>query len=158
MKEKCSNCLMKEFVENLEQKFQDNETRKRAILDKVHSAFNKLVSNILDKKDPFNRVDFLEDLAELHILLSINKKLDSRFRYIVKAKLEELQQSQINEPYHETLSCSDCVYLVHKDESICSLTSRKINNLNSIAEWCPLKIENVIKTMEDLSKTLQLKE
>ena len=154
MSEKCVSCMMKSFMDNLDKKFQDGEFRKRAILDKIRSVFNKLTSN----EDPFNRVYFLEDLAELHIFLNINKKLDSRFRYIVKAKLEELQQSRISESHCETLSCSDCVYFVHREEPMCSLTSRKIDNPNRIASWCPLKIENARKSMEELAKILGLKE
>ena len=158
MSEKCSNCLMKNFMDNLDQKFRDDEIRKRAILNKVRNAFNKLVSAVLEKDDPFNRINFLEDLADLHVLLNVNKKFDSRFRYIVKAKLEELQRNQNSESSYETFSCSNCVYFIHKEKPICSLTSREISDLNRVAEWCPLKVENIRKTMEELTKILHLNE
>ena len=86
-----SNCIAKKIPDDVIERFKDYYLRELTILYHLHELRLKADKYIAEDQKPFQKPEFLKELADLHILLNLMKLHDPQFRTLTETRLQKFQ-------------------------------------------------------------------
>jgi len=86
-----SNCIAKKIPDDVIERFKDYYLRELTILYHLHELRLKADKYIAEDQKPFQKPEFLKELADLHILLNLMKLHDPQFKTLIETRLQKFQ-------------------------------------------------------------------
>jgi len=86
-----SNCIAKKIPDDVIERFRDYYLRELTILHHLHELQLKADKYIAEDQKPFQKPEFLKELADSHILLNLMKLHDPQFRTLTETRLQKFQ-------------------------------------------------------------------
>ena len=86
-----SNCITKKIPNDVTERFKDYYLRELTILHHLHELQLKVDKYIAEDQKPFQKPEFLKELADLYILLNLMKFHDSQFKTLIETRLQKFQ-------------------------------------------------------------------
>lgn len=86
-----SNCFAKKIPDDIIERFKDYYLRELTILYHLRELQLKADKYIAEDQKPFQKPEFLKELADLHILLNLMKLHDPQFKTLTETRLQKFQ-------------------------------------------------------------------
>ena len=86
-----SNCIAKKIPNDVIERFKDYYLRELTILYHLYELQLKADKYIAEDQKPFQKPEFLKELADLHILLNLMKLHDPQFKTLIETRLQKFQ-------------------------------------------------------------------